>query len=106
MNAQGEGVRNMKPHWPDHCEHNRPRDCFLGTIEHDGETFDVFVYQDNALADVPDMHVCMRYGAEGSEYISPGPIAHFLDVCAQFPQHTVYQLAKPLVEEYQRTERT
>lgn len=85
----------MAPHWFDCCDHNRPNDRFLGTIHYEDITYDVYVYQDNALGRMPDMHVCLRYGNEGREYLSPGPVDQFL-----FRAHLIggtYALAAPLV---------
>ena len=62
------------PHWENHCEH--PTDSFVGTIrdttEH--EVVDVYVYKQ------PNMHkVCLRYGEEGQQYLSPhGDVGTFL----------------------------
>jgi len=91
-----------KPHWPDACRHDRPRDRFLGTIEdeRDGGPVDVHVYQDNALtAKVPDMHLCLRYGREGHEYVSPGNAIEFVRRWkgAETPSR-MYLAAVPLVE--------
>jgi hypothetical protein len=77
----------VKPHHRDACGHTRPRDRFLGSIDSselegsgNGDTWDVYVYQDNALdAETPDMHVCIRYGEKGEEYISPGNVDTFLE---------------------------
>jgi len=73
------------PHWHDCCDHVRPRDRFLGTIrvrndEAPGgaDLYDVYVYQDNALAEEPDMHACLRYGEEGGAYVSPGNVDDFV----------------------------
>jgi len=57
----------MAPQW---------HDRYLGPFWTESHAYDVYVYQDNELsAKVPDMHVCIRYGNDGSEYISPGSIA-------------------------------
>ena len=69
----------MTPIYHDGCCHDRPRDRFLGTVEGDGQRYDVYVYQDNALDEPPDMHVCMRYGDDGPEYLSPGEARWFVD---------------------------
>lgn len=85
--------------WPDACGHTRPRDKFLGTVEVEGKRLDVHVYQDNALdAPTPDMHVCIRYGAEPQDYLSPGEAGDFVRRCMsglKVPQE--YMAALPLV---------
>ena len=69
----------MKPVFRDACNHDRPRDRFLGTVKGDGHLYDVYVYQDNALTvTIPDMNLCMRYGVEGGQYISPGSVDDFV----------------------------
>ncbi len=96
-----------EPHWPDVCRHVRPRDRFLGTVVAGAGTYDVFVYQDNALdATVPDMHLCIRYGVEDSQYISPGNATEFVkrwreskDIPAEYLE------ALPLVEKWANRER-
>jgi hypothetical protein len=75
----------MKAYHHDACGHTRPRDRFLGSVDASegndlGVMYDVYVYQDNALdAETPDMHVCIRYGEKGEEYISPGNVDRFLE---------------------------
>lgn len=72
-------MNSNKAHWHDACEHDRPRDRFLGTFEHENKKYDVYVYQDNALDKKPDMHVCIRYGNKDSAYISPGNVDDFIN---------------------------
>ena len=85
-------------HWIDECGHDRPRDRFLGTIEAGGDTYDVHVYQDNALsAPVPDMHVCLRYGNECSQYVSPGNATEFVRVWSERKAPEEYTAALPLI---------
>jgi hypothetical protein len=98
--------RVMKPHWPDLCDHSRPRDRFLGSFQNKGLMHDVHVYQDNSLASKPDMHLCIRYGALGDMYLSPGNAENFVslwDGRADAPGD--YKLALPLVMEWLKKER-
>jgi hypothetical protein len=67
------------PHWHDCCRHDRPLDKFIGTFVVNNRYYDLWVYQDNALGEPPDMNLCIRYGNEDSNYISPGPIDMFLE---------------------------
>lgn len=103
----------MKPFHLDACSHDRPRDRFLGTIEDEVRgQLDVYVYQDNALsAPVPDMNVCIRYGEEGSQYLSPGNVDEFVKRIrttkpTEFPSGRVvewpryYVLAVDLIEKW------
>lgn len=93
-----------KPHFPDLCRHDRPRDRFLGTVECDGKKYDVHVYQDNALTAKPDFHVCLRYGHGSSQYISPGNVETFVRMLKErqwaLRNPPVYEAALPLVEKF------
>jgi hypothetical protein len=91
----------MSPYWPDLCGHTRPRDRFLGTFDLGNEVYDVFVYQDNALnSPKPDMHVCIRYGDEDSQYISPGNAEEFVERYAEAGAPKEYRRALPLVQKW------
>lgn len=91
----------MTPYWPDLCRHTRPRDRFLGTFDVDNEVYDVFVYQDNALnSPKPDMHVCIRYGDEDSEYISPGNAENFVRHAKGWATDQVYRRALPFIQKW------
>ncbi len=70
---------NFKPtgaRWYDVCQHvGHDRDArYLGTVEDDGETRDVYVFYDRWL---DEWSCCIRFGDEGQEYYSPGPIQHW-----------------------------
>lgn len=109
----------FRPYHHDACNHDWPRDRFLGTVEVSnkllpGQTtkYDVYVYQDNALtAPIPDMNVCLRHGSEGSQYASPGNAEEFVKRFrttqpTEFPSGRVvewplyYVLAANLIEEW------
>ena len=89
---------------PDHCEHDRPRDRFLGTVQVGAKFYDVHVYQDNALADTPDMHVCLRYGDKPSEYCSPGNASEFVKRCERGNVSPQYLAALSLVKAWEESE--
>ncbi len=58
------------PYFEDDCDH--PEDSFLGTAfagDAGREPHDVYLYVDGG-----ELTLCFRYGDEGSEYISPGPL--------------------------------
>lgn len=90
------------PYWPDLCGHTRPNDRFLGSFIVDDDVYDVFVYQDNALsAPKPDMHVCIRYGDEDSQYISPGNAEEFVSRYAKGTGVSKeYRRALPFVQKW------
>lgn len=92
------------PYWPDHCDHARPCDRFLGTIvTSDRKPYDVFVYRDSERNGVPDIHMCWRYGARCDQYVSPGPatkdwIARIRETRGGLPEH--YEKALALTEKW------
>jgi hypothetical protein len=92
----------MTPYWPDLCRHTRPNDRFLGTFNLYDGVYDVFVYQDNALSSSkPDMHVCIRYGDKGDQYISPGNVKDFVDrFVGEAGAPEAYQLALPFIQKW------
>jgi len=105
----------MKPHWTDHCEHNRPVDRFLGTVTIDKDIYDVYihqdnkgiddvyVYQDNALKDKPDMHICLRYGNEWTQFLALGNVDEYVKMMKERNAPTSlppYKECLPLLEEY------
>lgn len=73
----------------DNCGHGV--DCYVGTFTYvdiwrdDGETrykeiiYDVYVFEQQTTG----AEVCLRFGDEGPEYLSPGPIHQFLMSCQQ-----------------------
>jgi hypothetical protein len=63
----------MNPHFPNCCNH--PEGTFVAPFEFEGRKYDIYVYPGDAI---PRPHVCMRYGDERHEYISPGPLDVFL----------------------------
>ena len=66
-------------YWFDLCKHNRPHDKYLGSFQTAHRSYDVWVYQDNASYNEPDMHLCIRYGSNHENYISPGNIKQFIN---------------------------
>ena len=66
-------IKKRRPHWHDCCEH--PKGSYIGTIEDTASgTIDVYVYPDSFHG----CSVCLRYGSEGPQYISPGGLGWFL----------------------------
>lgn len=83
--------------WTDGCNHTGKNDRFLGTVLTEEGSFDVYVYQDNAANEKPDMHMCWRYGSRCDQYISAGPatpewIARIRET-RNLPEHYVKALA-------------
>lgn len=72
--AQDDKGEVMNPYWTDHCEHCKDgRGIYVGSFSiGSGEEsqYDVYLYQDGIIGD----SVCIRYGEEGHEYISPGSL--------------------------------
>ncbi|KKN09792.1 hypothetical protein LCGC14_1043000 [marine sediment metagenome] len=66
------------PLFVDDCKHGK--DCYVGTVEvvhrrgAELARYDVYVFDDRILG--PE--VCLRFGDEGGEYVSPGRVADFV----------------------------
>lgn len=86
---------SKSPHWPDSCGHlDDDRTTFLGTIWHEELCVpcDVYLWEDSKHPGAPIIHdqrlarsgepaerteVCIRYGKEDREYVSPGAANNF-----------------------------
>jgi hypothetical protein len=70
------------PVFVDECNHGS--DCYIGTIKVETfynkafkeELYDIYVFNDAYSG----QEVCMRFGNEPHEYISPGPLIQFLQI--------------------------
>ena len=67
----------MKPKFKDGCDHNGPGTYFLGHVDEVGEKqgVDVRVFVDHMGFD----KVCIRFGDEDHQYVSPGRLSEFLE---------------------------
>ena len=67
------------PIWPNGCEHEEG--TYVASFEifnfkqNKIDKYDLYLFQDRGSK---CQHVCIRYGKEGSEYISPGDLGGFL----------------------------
>ena len=62
-------------HFTDHCEHGE--DAYVGSFTHMNNTYDVYTYTPEGHGyGVEETHACIRYGNEGHEYLSPGPLSN------------------------------
>ena len=61
------------PKFTDHCEHGE--EAFVTTISEDGQEYDIYRYTGDSYGP-RETHVCLRYGEEGFEYLSPGPLRY------------------------------
>ena len=59
------------PKFHDHCDHSDA--AFVQTLSHDGQDYDVYAYVPHGAQEV---NVCLRYGSEGHEYLSPGSLRY------------------------------
>ena len=77
-------------HFTDRCRHGE--DSYVGSFVHMNETYDVYTYE----GQVPKgTHACIRYGNEGHEYMSPGPLKNL----NYGPSDSVYSKARELIED-------
>jgi hypothetical protein len=85
--------------WPDACRHDRPGDRFLGEATLDGKPVDVWIYEVSPWFESRRMHVhvCIRYGREDDEYISPGTPSLYLENYEGLP---TYAEVTALVKRY------
>lgn len=61
------------PYYKDHCRHGKS--CFIKSITVDGKKHDLYVFENGSGR----KEVCIRYGNECHEYISPGDLNDFLN---------------------------
>lgn len=78
------------PRFVDACGHGI--DTFIGTFKVFGgedsiKYYDLYVFP----SDLHGMEVCIRYGNEGYEYISPGSIMEFCRIGGNGNRHKVYE---------------
>lgn len=69
---QSAPAKERTPFWPDKCEHLKPNcassGVFVGsTVSPNGEKWDVYIW--NGEPWTKHREVCIRYGAEGYQYI-------------------------------------
>ena len=81
------------PKYIDHCRHGL--DCFIGRITIEPppskrkiNVYDVYVYDTPLSSDV-----CIRYGNDSHEYISPGNVTNLM----RFPENLFYRKALELI---------
>jgi hypothetical protein len=78
-----------KPEFKDDCNH--PEGSYIGSIQDwDKKWYDVYVYSSETNKHSQD--VCIRYGKEDHEYISPGSLLNVLDTKSE-----IYELAAHVI---------
>ena len=87
----------------DHCDHEKQHPgSYQGSFQRKvplGEQciqYDVYFYPTNHGSRY-EKDICIRYGSEGHEYISPGPIEHVEQAVAKFPDLHSYRIALNLI---------
>ena len=62
------------PKFEDHCLHGT--ESYVGSLtDEDEAVYDVYVYESDIYGPPGEPHVCLRYGDEGADYLSPGPLS-------------------------------
>jgi hypothetical protein len=80
-----------KPEFPDDCGH--PKGSYVGSIQDwQKKWYDIYVYTSETNKYSQD--VCIRYGKQGGEYMSPGSL---LTVIEMHRQSEVYELALHMI---------
>lgn len=59
----------VKPLYIDHCDHTREKDQFLGHVVHKDIIYDAYAWMD-----YDGINICLRFGNNGSEYVSLGSV--------------------------------
>jgi hypothetical protein len=77
------------PIFENHCNHSK--ESYVGSFFFDG-WHDVYVFPNPRYDKIGE--VCIRYGNEGSEYISPGGITGFMENQTLMPE---YIIAKAMI---------
>lgn len=80
-------------YWSDGCEH--PSDSYIGSFTIDTRKYDVYYFKDDFAWN--GKSVCIRYGNECHEYISPGTMENIKDIIAKYPYETVYMTAYSMI---------
>jgi hypothetical protein len=75
-------------YWHNHCDH-KPGE-YVGSIEfystpHELNFYDIYIFNHERLG----QEVCIRYGDEGCEYISPGRLCDFYTTSRMLPNYQV-----------------
>lgn len=81
----------MTPYWEDGCSHFI-LDTYIGSFSIDEEKYDVFTYEKSNKT-----HICIRYGNEDSEYLSPGSVRQTQKIIHDNPDLVVYTTALSMV---------
>jgi hypothetical protein len=82
--------QQYKPVFHDHCNHLQG--SYVGSItDLEGKWYDIYVYK--ATLNKNSQDVCIRYGEEDSQYISPGSLLNVLDNL----KSEVYELAAHVI---------
>lgn len=76
----------------DECGHGP--ECCVGTIEHVSSPRSEIKYYDVYIYESPSMgtEVCLRFGSEAHEYLSPGPLHSFIASASGGPYRQALEL--------------
>jgi hypothetical protein len=94
---EAAGLFTTTPYWKDSCEHG-PENyvCSFTTLDHIGkkvEHFDLYLFAESFYG----TEVCIRYGNEGHEYISPGGLLQFIRTAGQHTFSSAYRKAAEIL---------
>ncbi len=89
------------PIWPDSCNH--PTDSYICSFNYiyRNKIKDIFCDQQVDLyvfKNGKDQELCIRYGVEGHEYISPGKLSDFISRGYEFQNDTLYRTVASILK--------
>lgn len=91
------------PHWQDGCKHGK--DCYVCTfttivrISSPVRYFDLYLFAESWYG----VEVCIRYGDQDNEYISPGGLLQFIRTAGSVGHRMAeYDMAARILAEYGR----
>ena len=83
-------------YWRNTCEHN-PNE-YIGSFTIDTKKYDVYYFKSTSSCfSWNGKEVCIRYGNEDYEYISPGSMEAIKSVITRFPYESVYTTAYSMI---------
>jgi hypothetical protein len=78
-------------HWYDACHH--PTDSYVGSFSINNNKYDVYYFEGYTY----DKEVCIRYGANCEDYMSPGSLDNVKNITINFPQSTAHMTAYSMI---------
>ena len=88
-----------EPAWTDHCRHGSH--SLIGTVECGTGLIDVYTHDQDGT-----VHVCIRYGDDGPDYYSAGPLDRFMREASESGIDAYRKAREVLIESDSRVEQS